>query len=82
MDCSTATSFSRARSSLVSASRVSLAGELTLTCTVRQPAIIIVGLFMVPVLILTSQALTTVETVRGLETKMTGHVGIDAAKSG
>lgn len=45
-------------------------------------AIIIVGLFMVPVLILTSQALTTVETVRGLETKMTGAVGVDAAKSG
>lgn len=45
-------------------------------------ALIIVGLIILPVLVLTSQALTTVETVRGLETKMTGSVNVDAAKSG
>ncbi|SCV70882.1 BQ2448_3644 [Microbotryum intermedium] len=44
--------------------------------------ILISTLILIPLLVFTSQALTTVQTVHGLEHKMTGTVGIDSSKGG
>lgn len=44
------------------------------------PAVLVTLVVLVPTVLVGMQALLSIETVNGLETKMTGSVGIDPSK--
>lgn len=52
-----------------------------LTHPIASPAaVLITFVVLIPTVIVGAQALLSIETVKGLETKMTGSVGIDPSK--